>query len=84
MRLGKRVTGSLHHDVTVEGIPSKDVKMSSAHVSGSKDVLSAHAPPKQEAKVRFTPTEKGVYEFYCAETAHKEGGMRSWRCLESM
>lgn len=78
VRLTLKNQGALVHDLTVSGLP---VSGGQAHAGGAghgagADSLSVHAQPKQDATVEFTATQKGSYEFYCAEPGHKEAGMK--------
>lgn len=79
-------TGVTTHDFTIEKINLKDKaishgaehKMDSMQTSGmDPDQLPVHvaAESGHEGTVNFTPTEAGVYEFYCTVAGHKASGM---------
>lgn len=76
VRIALKNTGALGHDLTIVGMPSKEIRSSQAHAGTPPNAVSAHVGPRQEGSLIFTPTAPGAYEFYCAEAGHKEAGMK--------
>lgn len=69
--------GATDHDFTVVGMPARGVKneIKGGHGHGAPGAIVGHPNTKGEVTIRFTPTQSGVYEFYCSVTGHKEAGM---------
>lgn len=64
------------HDFAIDKIPVKVEK--EGHDSGhgaSKAALHVHSEAGKAESVEFTPTEAGVYSFYCSIAGHKDAGM---------
>ena len=73
------------HDFTVDKMPVMDVDvgMGAEHGMGDKmTALHMAMDPGKKGEMRFTPTEAGRYEFYCAVTGHAEAGMKGKLVVE--
>jgi len=68
--------GALEHDFSIKRIAVTGVSESNpvdhGHTHGD---LHAAVRPGEMNVLTFTPTEPGVYEFYCTVSGHKEAGM---------
>lgn len=64
------------HDFSIDKIPAT-VKESKGdnHGHGSAHGLHVAADTGKSGTLEFTPTEAGVYTFYCTVAGHKEAGM---------
>lgn len=73
-------TDTVEHDFNIAQIPVQAMTSDSAshahgdmaHATGDVHVM---AQAGQRAEIIFTPTEPGVYEFFCTVPGHKEAGM---------
>lgn len=76
-------TGAVEHDFVIEEIRLANVNLSESggHDMGGHDMgemeydLHISTLPGRSSKVEFTPTEAGIYEFFCTVKGHKEAGM---------
>lgn len=90
LQAGERATlrlqnrGQLLHDVTIPGIPVRDVVIGASanhamarqdHAPMSDTQLHIAAVPGKAADVSFTPTQPGEYDSYCSEPGHRDAGM---------
>ncbi|WP_060209972.1 plastocyanin/azurin family copper-binding protein [Sporosarcina koreensis] len=65
----------VEHDIEIK-LPFRSIENASQHDHGKENnVIHLHASPKSTETLIFTPTEAGVYEFYCTVPGHKEFGM---------
>jgi len=69
--------GKLEHDFTIETIALKNVvaTVPANHATHFDVDLHVAANPGQSSTITFTPTQPGVYEFYCELPGHKASGM---------
>lgn len=66
---------NIEHDIEIK-VPSLQANNESHHNHNTgSNVIHLHASPKSSETLTFTPTESGVYEFYCTIPGHKEFGM---------
>ena len=79
------------HDFVLVGLPATDIDDDSraGHDHGSHDhgavaagTIVGHAAPHEQARVWFTPVQRGRYEFFCSLPGHRESGMRGVLTVE--
>ena len=71
-----RNAGTAEHDIVITGMPVRDTKNATAgHGHSGKDEIAGHVKPGQSVTIRFTPTQRGQYGFFCSLPGHKEAGM---------
>lgn len=71
---------ALEHDFSVMNIAVANVAVteSSEHAMAAEDMPSLHvsAAAGEQSVLEFTPTQSGVYEFFCTVPGHKDSGMK--------
>jgi uncharacterized cupredoxin-like copper-binding protein len=71
-----RNTGTSEHDFVITGMPARDKQNAVPdHGHRGKDEIVGHVKPGDAVTIRFTPTQRGQYGFFCSLPGHKEGGM---------
>ena len=72
--------GQIEHDVTIEGISAKNVRLSDGKSAGAQPVVTA--PAGKQVWMEFTPTAKGTFVVVCTIAGHKDAGMRGTVTVE--
>jgi Cu+-exporting ATPase len=69
--------GQLDHDWSIKTIALENVVVTETAAHAMPDGVDLHisAKPGQTSVITFTPTQPGLYEFYCALPGHTAAGM---------